>query len=741
MNIVHLISGGDSGGAKTHIFSILRHLSRTDNVLLICFRDGAFAQEAAEIGIPTRVIDHRSLNQSMRELRQCIREGDFDIVHCHGSRGNMMGALLRRSFRGPVISTVHSDYKLDYLGRPFGRLTYGVINARALRRMDSLIGVSDAMVDTLIRRRFSPARLYSIYNGLDFQPPVSHPDRQALRRSFGLDVPPDAVVAGLAGRLDPVKDVPTLLRAMHNIADHCPNLYLLIAGDGKQRQELEQLAASLHIADRVCFAGWVTDMDAFYDAVDINVLTSLSETFPYVLTEGARYSLPTISSQVGGVPYLIDDGVHGLLFPAGDDKLLGAHLSRMAADPALRELLGRQLHDRAVRDFSLESTCRRQREIYETVLRRRDRAQNRDRDGAVICGAYGRRNAGDDAILAAILAEMQALDPDMPLCVMSRRPRETQYLYRVPAVYTFFSPAWSRQMRRSVLYINGGGSLMQNVTSRRSLWFYLHTLRRAHRVGCRIQMFGCGIGPIQQKADRRRTAKTLNRCVDVITLRDPHSMQDLASMGVTVPEITLAADPTVTLPAAPRQTVDGMFRRWGLDPEGSYIGLSMRRWPGFEAKAPVIAAAADYAWETYGLFPVFLPLERAVDDPAAHTVASYMKAPCHIVDRIGTFERTIGALSRMKIVLSMRLHALVFSAAQGVPVIGIVYDPKVSSFLDTIGEPLYEKLDALSLEGLKADIDAAYRRSGDPEFCQSALERLRTLEQENSSAARRLLGL
>lgn len=68
------------------------------------------------------------------------------------------------------MSTVHSDYRLDYLGRPLSRLTYGTINTLALRKLDYRIGVSDAMVDLLISRKFDPERLFSIYNGLDFTP-------------------------------------------------------------------------------------------------------------------------------------------------------------------------------------------------------------------------------------------------------------------------------------------------------------------------------------------------------------------------------------------------------------------------------------------------------------------------------------------------------------------------------------------------------------------------------------------
>lgn len=71
---------------------------------------------------------------------------------------------------------------------------------------------------------------------------------------------------------------------------------------------LKQLAADLGVAKAVCFAGWISDTDSFYNALDINTLTSISETFPYALTEGARAGLPTISSKVGGVSYLIDHG-------------------------------------------------------------------------------------------------------------------------------------------------------------------------------------------------------------------------------------------------------------------------------------------------------------------------------------------------------------------------------------------------------------------------------------------------
>lgn len=108
----------------------------------------------------------------------------------------MMAAFLSKRTGLPTVSTVHSDYRLDYLGRPLSRLTYGTINTLALRKLDYRIGVSDAMVDLLISRKFDPERLFSIYNGLDFTPRTPAMNRAEYLRSVGLEADETCVVAG-----------------------------------------------------------------------------------------------------------------------------------------------------------------------------------------------------------------------------------------------------------------------------------------------------------------------------------------------------------------------------------------------------------------------------------------------------------------------------------------------------------------------------------------------------------------
>lgn len=735
MKVIHLISGGDTGGAKTHVHSLLQNLSRGMDITLVCFRDGPFAREAAELGIETRVCSGGFFS-ALREVRRMIAEEGFELVHTHGSRANLAGAMLRSTCGRPVVSTIHSDYRLDYMGRPLAAATYGVLNVLALRRIKYHVGVSDAMRDLLISRRFPRETTFAIYNGLDFSREPKRHDRAAFCARVGANVAPGDIVVGAAARLDPVKDLATLVRGFAAAREGHPELKLIIAGEGPERPALEALAEELGVRGAVTLAGWLDDMEEFYSALDINSLSSLSETFPYALTEGAAYRLPTVASAVGGIPRLIEDGKTGFLFAPGDWEKLGARLAQLASDPGLRERLGAAVHERAAREFSVEATCREQRAVYEEILER----EARGRSGVVICGAYGMGNSGDEAILDAIVAEMRAIDPLMPLTVMTRDPAGASARLGLTAVHTFNFPRFLAVMRRRALYINGGGSLIQDVTSRRSLWYYLFTLRAAKRLGCKVMMYGCGIGPVKRPGGVERTRRVLNSCVDAITLREPDSIEELARFGVTKPEIILASDPALTLPSAPAEEVDAALEAAGAAPGGKYICFALRLWPGFGEKAGVFAAAARHAHEAYGLTPVFLPINHLDDGQAAALVAEKLGDTPHVLlPGPMSSALVIGLMSRMQVVVSMRLHGLIFAAGQGVPLIGVSYDPKVTAFLRCVDAG------CVPLEGLEEGelcrlIDGAAARSGDAAALEENVRKLRAIEHRSMETAARLLG-
>ena len=734
MKIIHLISGGDVGGAKTHVLSLLQGLGHTETVRLVCFLEGPFAQEAREMGIDTLVITQGNLFSVVNTLAEMIRVEGFEIVHCHGSRANLLGTLLRRKVDVPMVTTVHSDYRLDYLGRPLHRLTYGTINTICVRRIPYHIGVSDAMADLLINRGFDPQTMFSIYNGVDVTPVVPKLDRAAYFSSIGLAAGESDVVFGIAARLSAVKDVATLIRGFGLACQEADNIRLVIAGDGEQRTMLENLAQQCCPAGKYVFAGWVEDTDSFYGAIDVNTLTSLSETFPYALTEGARMHCATIASRVGGVPYLIQDGVCGLLFPAQDAQALSRHILTLARDTALRLRLGEALYRRASEHFSVDATVNRQREIYSMMLRCSRRPRDR-RDGVLICGAYGKGNAGDDSILEAILQQMRHIDPDLPLYVLSRNPKETRLRYRVGAIHTFDVWGFWRRMGKTKLYLNGGGSLIQDVTSTRSLQYYLSNIALAKKRGNRVLMYGCGIGPVKTPSNRRAAGRIIDKYADAITLRETHSAQELQTMGVTRPEITVTADPALLLEPASTEAVSAFLTAEGLDLTQKHVLFVLRPWQGLEEKLPLLAAEAQRCYEVHGLVPVFFALEPKRDRPVAEAAAALVACQHHIVSAPHDGHLIVGMMGRMEAVVSMRLHALIFAAGLGVPLVGVVYDPKVSGFLDYLEQKRYLSLDAVSAQGLSTLVEEALGQG----INTYSAARLRTLAQENETAARKLL--
>ena len=737
---MHVMGGGDVGGAKTHIMNMVTGLAQRGEVMLVSFRAGPFADEARERGIDVRVIERHNPLRAAHAMRDLVDQFQPDIIHCHGGRANLMGAIVRRSRRVPVLTTVHSDYRLDYLGNPLKQHTFGAANAVALRFLDFYQPVADRMARTLIERGFDPERIVKIYNGMEFHRPEGDFDRaQYLKDNYGTEIDDGDVLCGIAARLTAVKDIATTVRAFAAALADAPQLRLFIAGEGEDEDMLKKLAAQLHVSDRVTFCGWVSPIEPFFRAMDINLLSSVSETFPYSILEGVCAGCATICSDVGGMPELIDTGENGYIFPVGDYKKLSEYMARLANDAALRESFAQALYEKASRDFSKDKMCERQEANYRHLLARFHRPKN-ERESIMICGAYGRGNAGDDAILEAIVQEMRALDPERTICVMSRRPKETRLVYRTGAVYTFNIFSVLHKFRKAALYINGGGSLMQDVTSTRSLWYYCYTLRAAKRRGCKVMMYGCGIGPINRAGNRKMAAKTIDRSVDRITLRDDNSRAELADMGVTRPDIRVSADPTIILDAAPAEVVSLAMEQSGIDPDGRYIGFGLRNWKGLDAALPAIAAAANYAYEKHGLTPVFVPIEFPSDLTPAERVGSLLHCPWYAVRTRQPIEVTIGILARMKTVVGIRLHSLMFSAGQGVPVVGLSYDIKVDGFLKYIGSRTCLQLRTARADDLCRLIDECVSGALDGEVRRTA-QMLREREHENVHGAAILLGL
>ena len=306
------------------------------------------------------------------------------------------------------------------------------------------------------------------------------------------------------------------------------------------------------------------------------------------------------------------------------------------------------------------------------------------RDGITICGAYGLGNAGDEAILRAIVGQLHREHPERTITVISAGKARTGLpgTQIIPRRYIW---RWLHQLRRTKLFISGGGSLLQDISSRRSLLYYLYTIAAAHRRGAAVMLYSCGIGPLHRFGSCYMTKKVLNRCADSITLRDRDSMEFLRRLGVRDALLHLAADPVFAEQAAPFEG-------------GDKLGIVLRPWKQPAENASVLADAILRTARKYHLRPVFLCFGEG-DREAAEQVMSLLPQEMRVL-------RDDADVSGCGLVISMRLHGLIFAANAALPCVGISYDPKVRGLCAEMDIPCAD-VDALSADGLCSMADAA----------------------------------
>jgi polysaccharide pyruvyl transferase CsaB len=380
----------------------------------------------------------------------------------------------------------------------------------------------------------------------------------------------------------------------------------------------------------------------------------------------------------------------------------------------------------------------------------------------LISGYYGFGNAGDEAVLAAILASLRRQIPEAQCEVLSVAPAATTRLHGVPAFHRARLREVLTALRRCDLFISGGGSLLQDVTSLSSLLFYLAQIQWARFLGRRVMIYAQGIGPLLRPAARRLTARTL-RGADYITVRDAESAAELRGIGLTGdhPPIEVTADPVFSLQPAAAEWAQAELQacRRGEGPGGRgeekpsagthpspltphpcpSLGISLREWPGLEARLEVLAEVIREVATGSGLLPVYFPLQRAQDAGICSRLAE--RTGGSVLPGEYTPQEWMALASQMDLFFGMRLHALIFAAAAGVPLVGLSYDPKVTSLLSRLGELPTASLAAFDADAVRQALRDTWNvRERRRVQIQEAASDLAAAAEANARRAAELLG-
>lgn len=707
MKVLHLISGGDSGGAKTHVFSLMDKLTQKADVTVVCLMRGVFYEEILERDVRVLLYEQRSRFDLsvLKKLLTLIREEGFDLVHAHGARANFIAAFLINRAGVPIVTSMHSDYLLDF--DSFAkRLVFTNLNRLSLRRIRYFIAVSDPFRQMLIERKFKPNNIFTVYNGMDFQKPITPLDRQAFLEKYQLSGLPDGVpLIGMATRFDKVKGVDVLIRAAREVCDRFPTAHFLIAGDGEDRPLLESLIAELGLFEQVHLLGFVSEMDAFYQLIDINMLTSHSESFPYALLEGARLKKATVASAVGGIPKLIINGKTGYTFADNDHHGCAEQILHLLSEEGAVERFGNALYAYASTNFSDEQLAETHMDIYRRILKKEAKKQPYD---IVLSGYYGYDNSGDDALLTALLHGLKQADPDIDLLILSARSFDTAKRFGVDAKNRFSPVSVYRSLKQSRMLVNGGGNLIQDITSTQSLWYYLAVICLAKKMGKKVCMLANGIGPLVHEYNAKAAMKVLST-VDLITLRDHESCDYLKAR---IPERTFEWTSDLAFLLEPNGTLSPDVA--ALVPDAPYYVVAVRNWKTAKADfAESLATAFDRIYEQYGVLPMLLPMQYKEDGKLSRKIASLMKTPSVTIDRMLDIDSILNLISGAKMTLGMRLHALIYSAVCKVPFAGLIYDGKVKNFTDDMEATAVLDITEVTAEGVVGIIEAVLPQDGE----------------------------
>lgn len=368
--VLRVITRLNIGGPARQALMLTRELEPTFSTTLVAGRpqegEGELADPEVDV---TRIPLVRPLSRGndLRAYRalKALLDGRFDLVHTHMAKA---GALTRRAalkspHRQVLVHTFHGHVLDGYFSKPVAR-AFIEVERRLARRTDVLVAVSHEVRDDLLRLGIGePERWRVIPLGFDLKPLLlikSPSGRLRELLNLGSDVP----LVGVLGRLAPIKDHETLIRAIASL----DGVHLAIFGDGELHDNLLGLISELGVTGRIHMLGWWLDLPDAYSDLDLVALTSRNEGTPVSLIEALAAGKAVVTTDVGGVRSVVDDGETGAVVPAGDAASVAASIDSLLRDAPLRKQMGDLGRARVAVRFDKERLISDIKEMYQSLL-------------------------------------------------------------------------------------------------------------------------------------------------------------------------------------------------------------------------------------------------------------------------------------------------------------------------------------------------------------------------------------
>ncbi|MDR0571003.1 MAG: polysaccharide pyruvyl transferase CsaB [Clostridiales Family XIII bacterium] len=303
----------------------------------------------------------------------------------------------------------------------------------------------------------------------------------------------------------------------------------------------------------------------------------------------------------------------------------------------------------------------------------------------LISGYYGFNNIGDDSILTAVTDSLRNRIPDIEITALSQSPESTSARHGVSAVSRKSPAAIFGAARRADLLISGGGSLLQDVTSKKSIIYYLAIMWLALLLGKKFFIYSQGIGPINSNMNRRLTAWTLKKAAGIV-VRDEDSKDLLSRIGVPEGRVIVTADPVLRVKRADLSIGRAILEREGVPLEGAgpLVGMAIREPKVKSEFVDELCASIERLGASHAARVALIPFHFSEDLPVALEIESRLGGRATAIKNKYLTEEMLSIIGNMDVLTGVRLHSLIYAAVMGVPMIAVSYDPKVNAFMHSL---------------------------------------------------------
>ena len=306
--------------------------------------------------------DYGRLNPaSLLDIARVARQTQTDLLHLHGYKACTLGRVVGALLGMPVVLHEHAVFPTM---PPYQKLADWLLAPLNDRVVVNCEAVAEFCVE---RRSMDPENIEIIFNGVPLDEFREVSDSAAAEAAEELGIGADTPVVGTVARLEEQKGITHFLNAVPAVKEECPDVKVLIVGDGTLRGALEEEARQLGIADNVIFTGERRDVPRLYKLMDVKVISSIYEGTTLTVFEAMAIGTPVVATTVDGVEEVIEDGATGMLVPPKDAASIAEVVTDLLTNPDRARLLSERA-EQAVKQYDVRTSMRRIENLYEMVL-------------------------------------------------------------------------------------------------------------------------------------------------------------------------------------------------------------------------------------------------------------------------------------------------------------------------------------------------------------------------------------